>query len=291
MAQKGLQSPVLFLIFNRPDTTQRVFNEIRKAKPRYLYVGADGPRAEREGEAEKCRVTRAIIDQVDWDCKVYTLFRDSNLGCKAAVSSAITWFFENVEEGIIVEDDCLPNQSFFRFCDYLLRKYKDDERIMAISGTNLLKEWKSDSLSYFFSYYGGIWGWASWKRAWALYDVRMELWKKWSTRKKIKNLLDDREQWKEMKKIFRKVYKDEISTWDYQWVFTKFVHSGLSIIPARNLVTNIGWQSESTHTSTDNKNISNLPVYEMDFPLHDNGDVRADRLFDRRFAEIGNSSN
>ena len=136
--EKELTSRILFLIFNRPDTTQRVFNEIRRVKPTKLFVAADGPRKNKEGETERCQAARDIINQVDWDCDLHKLFRDKNLGCKMAVSSAINWFFENVEEGIILEDDCLPHPTFFRFCQELLGKYRDDERVMVISGDNFL---------------------------------------------------------------------------------------------------------------------------------------------------------
>lgn len=176
MSEFKLNVPVLLLIFNRPDTTQRVFHEIRGASPLQLFISADGPRENKPGEFEKCQITRDIVRQVDWDCEVYTNFRDKNLGCKIAVSSAIDWFFENVEEGIILEDDCLPSFSFFRFCEELLEKYRDDERIMQIGGTNLLSEWQRSDDSYYFSKYGAIWGWATWRRAWQYYDVNMKLW-------------------------------------------------------------------------------------------------------------------
>src|SRR4030042_6453503 len=154
MSNCKLTTPVLFLIFNRPDTTEKVFDEIRKAKPKKLFVAADGPRQDKQGEKEKVgRARQIVIDGIDWDCEIKTLFRDKNLGCKVAVSSAINWFFENEEMGIILEDDCLPHQSFFRFCGELLEKYKDDERIMVISGENLLFGRKRTNYSYYFSRY------------------------------------------------------------------------------------------------------------------------------------------
>ncbi len=167
---KRLTIPVLFLIFNRPDTTQPVFNEIREAKPTKLFVAADGPRDNKKGEKEECEKTRKIIEQVDWDCELYKLYRDKNLGCKIAVSSAIDWFFENVEEGIILEDDCLPHPSFFRFCQELLEKYKGDERVFVISGDNFLFGRKRTNYSYYFSRYNHCWGWAGWIRTLSDYD-------------------------------------------------------------------------------------------------------------------------
>jgi hypothetical protein len=167
-------TPVLFLIFNRPNTTEQVFEAIAKAKPRCLFVAADGPRTDKEGEAEKCQAVRDIIKRVDWDCEVKTLFREQNLGCKEAVSSAITWFFEQVEEGIILEDDCLPSDSFFSFCAELLEKYRDDKRIMMISGDNFQDGIQRGDASYYFSSVPWIWGWATWRRAWRLYDREMQ---------------------------------------------------------------------------------------------------------------------
>ena len=166
-------TPIVFLIFNRPDTTKRVFEAIRQAKPKKLLVVADGPRDDRQGEAEKCAAVRSIIDTVDWDCKVLTNYADVNLGCGLRVSSGLDWVFEQVEEAIILEDDCLPHPSFFPFCEEMLDLYRHDERIMHIAGTNSLEEWKSDVQSYHFSYTGGIWGWATWQRAWKYYHFKM----------------------------------------------------------------------------------------------------------------------
>ena len=168
-----LNTAVLFLVFNRPETTARVFDAIRKARPPRLYVAADGPRTNRPGEAERVEKVRQIATAVDWPCEVNTLFRKDNIGCKRAVSGAITWFFEKEEEGIILEDDTLPSQSFFWFCQELLEIYRDDERIFIISGYNKQDEWNAEKVDYFFSYFGGIWGWASWRRAWKHFDIEM----------------------------------------------------------------------------------------------------------------------
>ena len=164
-------APILFLIFNRPQLTARVFAAIREAQPSQLYVAADGPRSNRPGEADLCEQARRVINGVDWPCEVKTLYRQENLGCRQAVSSAITWFFDNVEAGVVLEDDCLPIESFFRFCSELLIRYRDDTRIGMISGNNHGFRIYDDSLSYSFSKHGAIWGWASWRRAWRLYDT------------------------------------------------------------------------------------------------------------------------
>ena len=178
-----MKTPVAFIIFNRPDTTKRVFEAIRQAKPPKLFVIADGSRSDRLGEAEKCAATRAIIDGVDWECEILTNYSDVNLGCKIRVSSGLDWVFSEVEEAIILEDDCLPHPSFFAFCEELLEKYRNDSRIMQICGSNVLKDQVNIDDSYYFSKYGPIWGWASWRRAWQEYDVDMKLWAEVKKRK------------------------------------------------------------------------------------------------------------
>jgi len=167
-------TPILFLVFNRPNTTQRVFNVIRQVKPKQLFVAADGPRRDKGADEEKCEATREIVKQIDWDCEVKTLFREENLGCGKAVSSAITWFFENVEEGIILEDDCLPNLDFFGYCEELLDRYRDNREVMFIGGDNFQKGKKWGDASYYFSAYNHVWGWATWKRTWDIYDFKLD---------------------------------------------------------------------------------------------------------------------
>ena len=171
-----METAVLFLIFNRPENTDKVFKKIKNVKPKKLYIAADGPRENNINDKVNCLKAREVINKIDWNGEVKTLFRDKNLGCKLAVSSAIDWFFENEEMGIILEDDCLPDPSFFYFCQELLQKYKDDKRVMMISGFNYLLNSLEIRESYFFSNYYPIWGWATWRRAWKLYDNEMKNW-------------------------------------------------------------------------------------------------------------------
>ena len=178
MSDFQLTTPVAFLIFNRPDTTARVFEAIRQAKPPKLLVVADGPRPDRPDDVEKCKAARAIIDRVDWACEVLTNYSDLNLGCGKRPATGITWVFEQVEEAIIFEDDCLPHPSFFRFCEELLNYYRHDERIMVISGNNFQFGRNRTDDSYYFSRYNHIWGWASWRRAWEYFDYDLKLWPK-----------------------------------------------------------------------------------------------------------------
>lgn len=263
---KELTTPILFIIFNRPDTTKGVFEAIRKAKPPKLFVAADGPRPDKPGEWEKCQKVREIVTAVDWDCEVKTLFRDTNLGCKVGVSRAIDWFFQRVEEGIILEDDCLPTQSFFRFCQELLERYRYDERVMMISGNNFQFGRQCGSYSYYFTKYTHIWGWASWKRAWKFYDVNMNLWPEIKKKGLLRGLVNNSKEMNYWEQIFDRVHASKIDTWDYQWTFCCWVQNGLSVLPKVNLVSNIGLGIESTHTHKDSP-LANMPVLPMEFPL------------------------
>jgi len=263
-----LTTPVLFLIFNRPDKTQKVFNAIRQAKPKQLFIATDGPRPDREGEIEKCQKARQIATSVDWDCEVKTLFRDKNLGCKIAVSSAIDWFFKNVEEGIILEDDCLPSQSFFWFCQELLKYYRNDTRIVQISGNNFQFGRKKREGSYYFSKYAYLWGWATWRRAWRYYDVDMKSFEKFKIENQINNIFRIKQQQKYWMKNFQLAYDGKIDTWDYQWVYTCLINNGLCIMPNINLVSNIGFGTDSTHTKGESSIFSNMETEETAEIIH-----------------------
>lgn len=259
---------VLFIIFNRPDTTMRVFEAIAKAKPSRLFVAADGPRMDREGESLLCQQTRDIIKKVDWDCEVKTLFREKNIGCKGAVSSAITWFFEHVEEGVILEDDCLPSESFFSFCSTLLEHYRDDKRVMMISGNNFQdgKVWGEGS--YYFSQLFHIWGWATWRRAWKLYDIDMRLVPEFSKHNLIHDLFVDQNIALHWLDAFSRVRTGVIKTWDYSWVFSCLIQNGLSVVPNRNLVSNIGFGEGATHTKDVNSRLSSMQSHDLEEIMH-----------------------
>jgi hypothetical protein len=268
MTDFQLTTPVAFLIFNRPDTTARVFEAIRQAKPPKLLVVADGPRPDRPDDVEKCKAARAIIDGVDWDCEVLTNYSDVNLGCKSRVSSGLNWVFEIVEEVIILEDDCLPHSTFFRFCEELLDYYRHDERIMVISGDNFQFGRKcTDYNSYYFSRYPHCWGWATWRRAWKYFNFDMKLWPiirdgEWL--KSISHNSKDRRYWT---KIFQSSYDNKVKSWAYCWTFACWIQNGLTILPNVNLVSNIGFGEGATHTSSSKSKVANLPVEEMIFPL------------------------
>lgn len=262
-----LDTPVLFLIFNRLDTTKQVFGEIRKAKPKKLFVAADGPR-NKEEKKKTDAVRKYVLDNIDWKCEVKTLFRKKNLGCGKAVSEAITWFFKNEEMGIILEDDCLPSQSFFPFCEELLKKYKNNEKIMQISGFNPVSNKIKAEESYFFSYTGGIWVWATWRRAWNKYDFNMKSFLEFKKLKSIEKFNFNAEMINNKLNNFELVYNGKIDTWDYQWVFTRLNYAGLSITPKKNLIKNIGFGEDSTHNSGNGARFLNLSLSEMNFPLN-----------------------
>ena len=285
----ALDTPVLFLIFNRPEPTLRVFDAIRKVEPKYLFVAADGPRSDRPGDADLCKRTRAILQQVDWDCDLRVLLRDENLGVKHGVASAINWFFGEVPEGIILEDDCLPEPTFFQFCSELLQRYREDDRVGAICGDHFGGLRSNYPYSYYFSRYNLIWGWASWRRAWRLYDIDMKLWPEIRDCGWLDQMFADRRTVNFWTKRLNAVYTNATSTWDYQWMFALWINSGLTIMPRVNQIKNIGFGIDATHTTKENS-FSNRPTFAMSLPLkHPSFTIRdsgVDRAIDREYYSI-----
>lgn len=252
-----LDTPVAFFIFNRPELTKVVFEAIAQAKPKKLLVVADGPRVPEE--VEKCQKTREIIDRVDWDCQILTNYSEVNLGCKRRVSSGLDWVFSEVEEAIILEDDCLPAPSFFYFCQTLLDHYRNDRRIMMISGDSFLANPSQNDYSYSFTKYIHIWGWATWRRAWKHYDVNIKTWPEYKKLDILSSLWESPSEQKYWTDIFDRVFEGTIDTWDYQWAYACWSQSGISIIPNANLVSNLGFGPEATHTLTESP-WARLPV-------------------------------
>lgn len=273
------KSPVLFLIFNRPDTTLQVFEAIRNTKPAKLYIAADGPRADRKDDAILCQETLAIVKDIDWNCEVKTLYREKNLGCKHAISSAIDWFFNNEEEGIILEDDCLPSNSFFFFCDTLLEKYRFDTRIRHITGCNLQIGNRWGDASFYFANQTHVWGWASWKRVWNDYDKDLKAFDENEVEEKISNIFSDKFVIETWAHIFKEVKAGRIDTWDYQLAFLNFFNNGLSVNPNFNLIKNIGFRNDATHTINPESPYSNIPLEEIDeisYPIYVLPEKKAD---------------
>lgn len=261
MQDRLFTAPILFVIFNRPETEQIIFDEIKKIRPKQLFVVADGPRDGKAGEKEKCEAARKIIDQVDWDCEVGKNFSDTNMGCGKRVSSGITWFFENVEKGIILEDDCRPDQSFFPFCAELLERYRDNEKIMMIAGNNIQPFLPEKSESYYFSKIGHVWGWATWRRAWKSYDFKVD-----GSDFLRKRIAGQNEKYVRFLIGHLEAIRDgREDTWDFQWAFAIEKNYGLSVAPRRNLVMNIGTGS-GTHVD-DGARSDYPPIIPMKFPL------------------------
>ncbi len=242
-------APIIYVIFNRPDLTRITFEAIRQARPNRLYVVADGPRADRMGEAELCAATRAITEHVDWPCEVIRDYSDVNLGCGLRVSSGITNAFKVFEEAIILEDDCLPSPSFFTYCTELLKRYRDDRRVMTIGGSSFQRGIRRTPYSYHFSKYMFCWGWATWKRAWVNYDFRISDWETFTTTKAFRRICSTRREREHWIRILARVARGEIDTWDYQWLYAHWRHNGLTVTPEINLIRNLGFRPDATHTT------------------------------------------
>lgn len=266
-------APVLFLIFNRPEITREAFNNIKIVKPKYFFIAADGPRNNSPEDSLLCEQTRKIVDEIDWDCEVKTLFREKNLGLRMAVSGAITWFFEHVEQGIILEDDICPSKSFFSFATEMLNKYKYDQRIFAISGTNYHNISDEIDGSYYFSKYPSSHGWATWKRSWKLYDD-FTGWEKIKNSSRINLLFPDKVEKEFWTSIFDKVKQKKIDSWAYIWNYSCFMNSGLNIIPRKNLVKNIGHGETATHTKSKRSSVFTLGTYEINEISHPSAIIR-----------------
>lgn len=256
-------TPVLFILFNRTDTALQVFETIRQAKPPRLYFFADGARNNVKGEYEQCQEARAIVHRVDWDCEVHTLFLNENIGPRLALGKAINWFFEREEEGIILEHDCLPSASFYTFCQSLLDYYRNDERIMHISGDNFQFGRQRGEASYYFSRYNHIWGFATWRRAWKHYDEKMQLYPQFLAEKGIENLFKQKRIQRYWHNILGETYAGNIQTWDYQWAFAMWHQNGLAILPQQNLVSNIGFDSSALNTKDSNSKFANMKRHEI----------------------------
>ena len=264
----NIDSVALF-IYNRPEATQRIFSCIRKAKPKKLFLVADGSNSTRQEDERKCAEARKVTEAVDWDCQVFRNFSVENMGCKRRISSGISWVFNYVDQVIILEDDCLPDSSFFRFSQELLDRYHQDARIMAISGNNFQfgrSKYKEDS--YYFSRYPHCWGWATWKRAWSYYDVDMCLWPQAKEEGWLQSILSDSAAVRYWEHKFQQTYAGNIDTWDYAWTMACWFQNGLCILPKDNLVSNIGFGTDGTHHTHGRSPFSCMPTKPVTFPLN-----------------------
>lgn len=276
-----MDTPILFLVFNRPEVTARVFEAVRRAQPKRLFVAADGPRPDKANEAKLCEQVRAIASNVDWPCETSTLYREDNLGCRLAVSSAITWFFENVERGIILEDDCLPDPSFFAYCEDLLNHYRNDTRVTCISGYNNFHTWDPQGASYSFSSLPLIWGWATWRRAWNYYNF--DDFVAGDHRRLARSISEDPTFVRKLAGAYQATAAGDIDTWDYVWTYCMTAQAGLTCVPCCNLVSNIGFGSDATHTSDTSSEHANKASSRIETPLRHPHAVFRDPDFDAAY--------
>lgn len=260
--------PILFIIFNRPDITRITFEKIREFKPTKLFISADGPRRNHSKDAQLCWEARKVKEGVDWDCELKTRYLKHNLGCAKAVSSAVDWFFGHEEEGIILEDDCIPDYDFFNFCSSLLDNYREDTRVFTISGANYLLNSPVTDYSYHFSKYFHSWGWATWRRAWQKFDFEMKTWPEVKEKNLLLNVLHDQsavDRWEWQLDMTKKGY---IDSWAYRFCLSSFINHGLHIVPKHNLIKNIGFDTEeATHTRGASP-FAELETYPIEQQLH-----------------------
>ena len=275
-----MDTPVIFIVFNRPDVTRLVFERIRQAAPKRLFVVADGPRPDRPDDIDRVAATRSVVSVVDWDCEVERDYSAANLGCRRRVSTGISRVFETVEAAIIVEDDCLPDPSFFPYCEELLARYRDDEAVFSISGNNFQNGIARGGGSYYFSSYQHIWGWATWARAWQHYDDSFADWPRRRREQWLRTVHEDQPVARYWARIFESCSAGEIDTWDYPWLYSAWKRRGVAILPNVNLVTNIGFGPDSAHTPNAVSGTANLPVRPMAFPLRHPRSNEPDRVAD-----------
>jgi hypothetical protein len=278
----ALKTPVVFLVFNRPELTARVFAEIRRARPERLLIVADGPRAGRVGEAERCAQVREIVAGVDWSCEVETDFSEVNLGCRRRVSSGLDWAFEHVDHAIILEDDCLPDPGFFGFCEPLLERYADDPRVMHIAGSCVLPDLAQMPTSYVVSHFPFIWGWATWRRAWKQFDLQMSRWPEFLAEDGLGRIFADRADVAIWSRMMAATFRGEVDTWDAQWVLAVWLAGGMSLVSTSNLISNLGFGKDATHTVGPSPQAA-LPTRAPHHPLVHPATLVFDPALDDRF--------
>ena len=266
---ESYETPVCLIVFKRPDLTRRLLNILRMVRPRSLFIVADGPRADRPEDKAACLQVRREIERIDWPCDIALNYSASNMGCGLRPASGISWLFDHVDEAVILEDDCLPHPSLFPFCSQLLERYRDDPRVMQISGSNYHRTELPMACSYFFSGSPGCWGWATWKRAWMHFDASAAAWPEAKKSGRLWNFMGYPHLVPEYTKALDHAYSTEgrCSYWDYQWGLACFLNEGLSIIPKYNMIRNDGFGDNATHTRNPESAESRMPVQAMQFPL------------------------
>lgn len=271
--------PIALIFFTRPKTFAKVFEQVKKVRPKQLFLIQDGARANSPDDLEKIEACRKIAEDIDWECEVYKNYSEVNLGCGVRPSSGISWVFEHVDRAIILEDDCVPCESFFPYCEEMLEKYKDDERVAYVSGLNHFGEWDCGDYSYFFAKTGAIAAWATWKRAWQRYDFRVNAIKDEYLKRIIKYQITDKNaakiRFNNWVKVSQKMEEDtSLSYWDMQWGLVKYSQNQLVIVPKYNQICNIGVGSDSSHAQGMNdvkfvkyKNFVFIPTKNLELPI------------------------
>lgn len=286
------QTPIAYIVFNRPQHTEKTFAVLREQRPSQLFIIADGPRAGHPTDGEGCAAVRRIVANVDWPCEVHRKYADSNLGLKKNVSQGLDWVFSEVERAIVLEDDCVAHPDFFRFCNALLERYVDDERVLAITGNNFQNGRLRGEASYYFSKYNHCWGWASWRRAWKHYQGDLPFWLEWSKSEDWREKMPDPVERRYWSNIFERVCAGQIDSWAYPWTASVWYQGGLTATPNVNLVSNIGFGMDSTHTAAADSPLADMAtnaIGELRHPRIIAQDAAADRyVFD--YTMVGRSS-
>jgi hypothetical protein len=286
MVSEPLRTPVALFVFRRLDTTRRVFDAISNVRPTKLLLVADGPRLDREGEVEACRLVREMLKGVNWPCEIHQNYSDTNLGCQERMISGLNWVFSQVDEAIILEDDCLADSSFFFFCQELLERYRGDQRVASISGTNLVEKFLKTDASYYFSQIGGNWGWATWRAKWQHFDRHIVDWPTLKAERTLSEIFDEPKMVAYWSHNFDKMHENNgPSAWDYQWLYAHFKNHALAIVPSVNLVANIGFGLDATHTTLTDDRLS-PPVGVMKFPLRHPSSFVPLRSIDRKLQQL-----
>lgn len=273
----SFSTPILLIAFNRPVTTAQVFAVIKKLQPDQLFIALDGAR--NQADQVLCAEVQKIIQAVDWVCDLHYLVQEQNLGVKQAGPTAINWFFDQVEEGIILEDDCLPDLSFFAYCAELLKHYRHDERVWHISGDHFHHH-QIGSATYYFSQIPHIWGWATWRRAWRHYDIAMPDFPSFASSQILNQLFPtylSRLFWLD---VFHKNYLGLDNGWDFQWSYALMRHQALAINPNTNLISNIGFGAGAAHASQATSPHANLPTQSISLPIRHPRLIIADKQAD-----------
>ena len=284
-----LNTPVAYIIFNRPRHTRETFAAIRAQRPAKMFIIADGPRPGHPTDAECCQKVLKIVEDIDWPCEIHRNYAEHNLGCKQRVITGLDWVFEQVEKAIIIEDDVLPHPDFYPYCDALLERYEDDERVMVITACNFQNGQRRGDSAYYFSKYNHVWGWATWRRAWIKNDHSLKFWPKWKKSEAWLRHISDKIERSYWSNIFDRMYRNEIDTWDYPWMASVWYHGGLTATPNVNMVTNIGFGPDSTHTVADVEQ-SGCPAFPLGLLTHPDEvvqDQKADRfVYDHHYCSL-----